>query len=145
MRSLAISLLSSIPAQLFQTAPCFGAPNLSSGDFPTYQPEIEIYTRQGTVFAFGSYPGKSGRQGTDGSGNAAGSICFCSIRSKRSPGDFRYLNRIEVKVFPATIRRPSQRSKLAGITHAERFIDASTLKTEEDIEEAVLNYTVFGV
>ena len=52
---------------------------------------------------------------------------------------------MEVKVIsgdnPQTV---SEVAKQAGITHAERFIDASTLKTEEDIEEAVLNYTVFG-
>ena len=32
----------------------------------------------------------------------------------------------------------------AGISHAESYIDATELKTEKDIEQAVLEYTVFG-
>ena len=66
---------------------------------------------------------------------------------KEAPETFRYFEEqgVEVKVIsgdnPQTV---SEVAKQAGITHAERFIDASTLKTEEDIEEAVLNYTVFG-
>ena len=32
----------------------------------------------------------------------------------------------------------------AGIEHADDYIDASTLETEEEIEDAILNHTVFG-
>ncbi|WP_332370367.1 cation-translocating P-type ATPase [Lactococcus lactis] len=35
-------------------------------------------------------------------------------------------------------------AKRAGITGAERFIDANLLKTEEDLDQAVESYTVFG-
>ena len=52
---------------------------------------------------------------------------------------------MEVKVIsgdnPQTV---SEVAKQAGIANAERFIDASSLKTDEEIENAVLNYTVFG-
>lgn len=35
-------------------------------------------------------------------------------------------------------------AKRAGITEAERFIDANLLKTKEDLDQAVESYTVFG-
>ena len=35
-------------------------------------------------------------------------------------------------------------AKRAGITGAERFIDANLLKTKEDVDQAVESYTVFG-
>ena len=30
------------------------------------------------------------------------------------------------------------------LNNAHKYVDASTLETEEDIEKAVLNYTIFG-
>ena len=38
----------------------------------------------------------------------------------------------------------SEVAKEAGIPHAGHYVDASTLKTEEDIQNAALQYTVFG-
>ncbi len=38
----------------------------------------------------------------------------------------------------------SEVAKRAGIKNADKYIDASTLVTDEQIEEAVLKYTVFG-
>ncbi len=35
-------------------------------------------------------------------------------------------------------------AKKAGLENAEKYVDASTLETEEDIREAVRNYSVFG-
>ncbi len=35
-------------------------------------------------------------------------------------------------------------AKSAGVENSYRFIDASTIKTEKDLEEAALKYTVFG-
>ena len=42
---------------------------------------------------------------------------------------------------PVTV---SQVALQAGIANAQDYIDASTLHTEEEIENAVLEYTVFG-
>lgn len=42
---------------------------------------------------------------------------------------------------PVTVSEVAAR---AGITNAERYIDASTLRTERDFNEAVKKYTVFG-
>lgn len=38
----------------------------------------------------------------------------------------------------------SETAKQAGIEGAENYVDAGTLKTEEDIALAVSKYTVFG-
>lgn len=52
---------------------------------------------------------------------------------------------VEVKVIsgdnPLTVSRIAQQ---VGIRNADRYVDATTLETDEDIEEAVKNYTVFG-
>lgn len=60
---------------------------------------------------------------------------------------FRYFEDqgVHVKVIsgdtPVTV---SEVARQAGIAHAEDYIDASTLKTPEELEEAILKYTVFG-
>ena len=38
----------------------------------------------------------------------------------------------------------SEAAKEAGIKNADRYIDASTLRTEEETAEAIAEYTVFG-
>lgn len=52
---------------------------------------------------------------------------------------------VECKVIsgddPVTV---SSIAKKAGVDHAEKYIDATTLHTHEDIKEAVEKYTVFG-
>lgn len=52
---------------------------------------------------------------------------------------------VDIKVIsgdhPLTV---SQVAKRAGLTGHEHYIDATTLKSEEDIENAVKNYSVFG-
>ena len=35
-------------------------------------------------------------------------------------------------------------ARKAGLEHADRYVDATTLETEEDVREAVRNYSVFG-
>ena len=52
---------------------------------------------------------------------------------------------VEVKVISGD--NPLTVSKIAtqvGIRNADRYVDATTLETEEDIEKAVLKYTIFG-
>ncbi|MBR5976164.1 MAG: HAD-IC family P-type ATPase [Clostridiales bacterium] len=66
---------------------------------------------------------------------------------KNAPETFSYFKNqgVEVKVISGD--NPLTVSKIAtqvGIRHAERYVDATTLQTEEDIENAVLRYTIFG-
>ena len=60
---------------------------------------------------------------------------------------FEYFKKqgVEVKVISGD--NPITVSKIAatvGIPNAEKYVDATTLETEEQIEEAVLKYTIFG-
>ena len=66
---------------------------------------------------------------------------------KNAKETFEYFKNqgVEIKVIsgdnPLTV---SAIAKQAGILNAEKYIDASTLKTETETEGAILNYTVFG-
>lgn len=52
---------------------------------------------------------------------------------------------LKLKSSPATTPvTVSQVAAQAGIANAENYIDASTLRTEDEIQDAVLKYTVFG-
>ena len=77
-------------------------------------------------------------------------MCFVLIANpirKNAPETFRFFAEqgVEIKVIsgdnPITV---SEIAKQAGIANAGNYIDASTLKTDESIENAVLHYTVFG-
>ena len=66
---------------------------------------------------------------------------------KNAAETFEYFKKqgVEVKVISGD--NPITVSKIAatvGIPNAEKYIDASTLETEEQIEDAVLKYTIFG-
>ena len=66
---------------------------------------------------------------------------------KEAPQTFAYFKEqgVEVKVIsgdnPLTV---SETARAAGIPNAQQYVDARTLKTDSDIEEAVQTYTVFG-
>lgn len=66
---------------------------------------------------------------------------------KNAPRTFQFFDRqgVAIKVIsgdhPATV---SQVAQQANIRHADKYIDASTLKTNEQIANAARQYTVFG-
>ena len=59
--------------------------------------------------------------------------------------EYFYSQDVDIKVIsgdnPKTVSYIAQR---AGVKHADKFIDAAALKTDEDIARAVKNYNVFG-
>ena len=109
---------------------------------------IKENSRKGyRVLVFGRYEGTP-----DGKELTAGfePYCFMLLANpirKNAPDTFRFFEEqgVEIKVIsgdnPITV---SEIARQAGIANAERYIDASTLKTEEAIKTSVLNYTVFG-
>ena len=109
---------------------------------------IKENSRKGyRVLVFGRYDGTP-----DGKELTAGfePYCFMLLANpirKNAPDTFRFFEEqgVEIKVIsgdnPITV---SEIARQAGIANAERYIDASTLKTEEAIKTSVLNYTVFG-
>lgn len=113
-----------------------------------YREMIESRSRKGyRVLAFGRYNGRpDGRALTE----KVEPLCFVVLSNpirKNAPDTFRFFAEqgVEIKVIsgdnPVTV---SEIARQAGINNAERFIDASTLTTDQSIQDAVEKYTVFG-
>lgn len=126
-----------------------GAPEFVLRDeYINYKDEIEEQGRKGyRVLVFGRYYGVP-----DGGPlvETVAPLCLVLLSNpirKDAPETFRFFadQGVEIKVIsgdnPVTV---SEVAKKAGIRNADQYIDASTLKTEEDIYEAVQEYTVFG-
>lgn len=126
-----------------------GAPDFILGDdYSRYSDTIESNGRKGyRVLAFGRYDGRPDGKALTGHLEP---ICFVILSNpirKDAPDTFRYFAEqgVDIKVIsgdnPVTV---SEVAKQAGIKHAADYVDASTLTTEESINDAVMRYTVFG-
>ena len=117
-------------------------------DYTKYQGRIEQYTSRGfRVLVFGSYDGKPDGKPLTGTVTPLGYVLLLNKVRKEAPATFKYFadQGVAIKVIsgdnPITV---SETAKQAGIEGAENYVDAGTLKTEEDIALAVSKYTVFG-
>ncbi|MDD7739149.1 MAG: cation-translocating P-type ATPase [Lachnospiraceae bacterium] len=117
-------------------------------DFPAYQSEIEPYTRQGNrLLVFGTSDTVPDGKALTGKVTPLAYILLSNPIRKEAPDTFRYFSEqgVRVKVIsgdnPVTV---SEVAKQAGIEHADQYIDASALKSQEEIEDAIMKYTVFG-
>lgn len=117
-------------------------------NYERYEEEIIGYASKGArVLVFGIYngeiDGKVLRQGII----PLGYILLANPIRKEAKETFTYFSEqgVEVKVIsgdnPVTV---SEVAKRAGIANAENYVDASSLKTEEQTRKAVLENTVFG-
>lgn len=126
-----------------------GAPEFILKDnYGEFAQIIDANSRRGyRVLVFGKYNGRP-----DGKALTADfiPICFVVLANpirKDAPDTFRYFAEqgVSIKVIsgdnPVTV---SEVAKQAGIKHAADYIDASTLTTDESINDAVMRYTVFG-
>lgn len=126
-----------------------GAPEfVLQDDYDRYADSINEYTQKGyRVVVFGEYNGNN-LEGelTD----AIYPLCFVFLSNAIRDGaenTFAYFARcgVDIKVIsgdnPKTV---SEISMKAGIEHSEKYIDASTLKSYDEIYNAVDSYTVFG-
>ncbi len=119
-----------------------GAPEFVMGDaFASVQPKIQPYVKKGCrVLAFAKQTEEE----------TVIPLCFIRLENpirKNAKETFSYFveQGVTVKVIsgdhPQTV---SEVAKQAGILQAERYIDAGTLKTQQELEEAAERYTVFG-
>ncbi|MCU6746579.1 MULTISPECIES: cation-translocating P-type ATPase [Lachnospiraceae] len=116
--------------------------------YPEYEEKILSYASKGArVLVFGSYDEEiDGKALHHGIVPLAYLLLANPIR-EAAQETFRYFAEqgVEIKVIsgdnPVTV---SEVAKQAGIVGAEQFIDASSLKTPEQLKEAVLHNTVFG-
>lgn len=113
-----------------------------------YSGLIEKYSRTGQrVLVFGKYSGTADGKELTGDTVPLGFVIIANPIRKNAPETFKFFEEqsVEIKVIsgdnPVTVSKIAEQ---AGIKNANSYIDASTLKTDESIESAVLNYTVFG-
>lgn len=126
-----------------------GAPEFILRDaYSQYAAQIEGYGAQGyRVLVFARYLGKLEGGALTAPVEALGFVLLSNPVRKGAKDTFRYFAKqgVEVKVIsgdnPVTV---SEVAKQAGIAHAERYVDATTLSTKMDYQDAVKNYTVFG-
>ena len=116
--------------------------------FADYESDINEYASKGIrVVVFGKYNEK-----IDGGELKYGIephayILLANPLRKSVKETFGYFKEqgVKIKVIsgdnPVTV---SEVARQAGIDNAEEYIDASTLETVEDMEQAILKYTVFG-
>ena len=126
-----------------------GAPeNILGANYAIYQNDIEGFSQMGCrVLLLARYAGNL----NDGTLNAAmsplGLVLLTNKIRPEAPETFRYFRKqgVTVKVIsgdnPVTVSEVAVR---AEIPNANRYIDARTLKTDQDIAHAAEIYTVFG-
>lgn len=117
-------------------------------DYDNYREQIEQYSSEGyRVLVFGIYDGVIDGKALTGKVTPLGLVFLSNPIRKEASETFKYFENqgVEIKVIsgdnPVTV---SQVALQAGIANADNYIDASTLTTDEAIEDAVLRYTVFG-
>lgn len=109
---------------------------------------IENYSADGyRVLVFGKYNGMPNGKELTEAVMPLGLILLSNPIRRDAPETFRYFAEqgVAIKVIsgdnPATV---SQIAMEAGIADAAKYIDASSLHTEDEIYEAAIQYTVFG-
>lgn len=131
------------------TSYLIGAPEFVLKDeYAAYRDEIEEYSKKGyRVLVFAQYTGTlNGKELSEKSVPLAFMMLNNAVR-EGAIDTFSYFAKrgVEIKVIsgdnPVTV---SEIAKKAGIRHAEKYVDASLLRTEESIKKAVKKYTVFG-
>ena len=126
-----------------------GAPEfVLKDDYEIYRKEIESYSRKGCrVLVFGKYCGAADGSELTEPVIPYGLVILENPIRKEAWETFQYFSDqgVDIKVIsgdnPITVAYVASQ---AGIAHAESYIDATELKTEEDIQKAALKYTVFG-
>ena len=117
-------------------------------DYTAVQGTIEVFLEKGyRVLVFAEYEGNlNGKELTENASPIAFILLNNAIR-EGAMDTFRYFSKrgVEVKVIsgdnPVTV---SEIAKKAGIRHAEKQVDAATLKTADAVRKAAKKYTVFG-
>jgi len=125
-----------------------GAPEFILKNVSEYNALIAENSRRGSrVLAFAKYSGIPDGKALTGETELLGLIILSNPIRKNAPETFKFFaeQNVEIKVIsgdnPLTV---SEIARQAGIKNAGNYIDASTLKTDEAVETAAVNYTVFG-
>ena len=126
-----------------------GAPEfVLRDDYEIYKETIESYGSEGyRVLVFGRYEGTPDGKALTEAVIPYGLVLLANPIRKEAWETFQYFadQGVDIKVIsgdnPVTVSKVASQ---AGIANADNYIDASQLKTPDDIKRAVLKYTVFG-
>ncbi|MBR3177856.1 HAD-IC family P-type ATPase [Candidatus Saccharibacteria bacterium] len=126
-----------------------GAPEfILRNDYDQYRKELEKYTKKGfRVLVFAEYEGELDGKALEKSAEPLAIIALMNPVRKTAKKTFHYFAEqgVNIKVIsgdnPLTV---AEVARQAGIENASRCVDARNLKTDEDYEKAVAEYTVFG-
>ena len=131
------------------TSYVLGAPEfVLRDDYEIYKETIESYGSEGyRVLVFGRYEGTPDGKALTEAVVPYGLVLLANPIRKEAWETFQYFAEqgVDIKVIsgdnPVTVSKVASQ---AGIANADNYIDASQLKTPDDIKQAVLKYTVFG-
>ena len=131
------------------TSYVLGAPEfVLRDDYEIYKETIESYGSEGyRVLVFGRYEGTPDGKALTEAVVPYGLVLLANPIRKEAWETFQYFadQGVDIKVIsgdnPVTVSKVASQ---AGIANADNYIDASQLKTPDDIKQAVLKYTVFG-
>lgn len=126
-----------------------GAPEFILGQkYRSIESTVNEYISQGTrVLLVSKLDGSIEKNNLIGNINP---LCLILIENpirKEAPKTFQFFKEqgVQIKVIsgdnPVAVSQIAQRAKIEA---ADKYIDASTLKTDDDIKHALENYTVFG-
>ena len=126
-----------------------GAPEFVLGDdYKKYASDIEKHSRKGyRVLVVAEYAGKADGKKLSGKVSPIGLILLMNPVRENAPETFRYFAEqgVAIKVISGdNALTVSEVARKAGIEGAGKYIDASRLKTDEEIAEALRKYVVFG-
>lgn len=126
-----------------------GAPEFVMRDrYETYRRQVEELASKGyRVLIFGLYSGRADGKQLTGSVTPIAFITLTNPIRKEAAQTFKYFveQGVEIKVIsgdnPLTV---SEVAGKAGILNSDRYVDATTLVTDDDIRDAAEKYTIFG-
>ena len=126
-----------------------GAPDVLLGErYGKYAAQIDAYSAKGCrVLLLALYDGQPDDEVLDADMLPISLILLSNKIRAEAPDTFKYFAEqgVAIKVISGdNAMAVSEVAKRAGIRGAERYVDARTLETDEDIAAAVEKYTVFG-
>ena len=127
-----------------------GAPEfILKNFFRSYESLVNGYAEKGyRVLLFGRYRGQlTGEALVPNLIEPIGLILLINKVRENAKETFEYFNEHggDIKVISGDNPRPASEAAIkAGVKNADKYVDATTLKTPEDIDRALSEYTVFG-
>lgn len=126
-----------------------GAPDvILASKYDTVAPTVDKYSAKGCrVLLLAAYSGDVSAAPLGGKVVPLALILLANKIRDEAPETFRYFaeNNVDIKVISGdNAMAVSEVARRAGIAHAERFVDARELDTDEKLAAAATEYTVFG-